>query len=202
MSSLTSKSTVKNLKLALLFQGVSLDDDVVTRLQSESTKFGHGLFDYSGKNQPLQIPQEIWLDHETVVRLAIRPDSHLKLRFAASSFVITDEATIVWPVQLSPRPAFYDLELSDGSRGYQHCQINGSDRINIYAFNFCSFTAEKVACRFCNVSESGKNLQTVLLKKAELVASVVCTALNQKAFNHFCFSGGVIHDADRGHRLS
>lgn len=198
MSSLTGPSSAKELKLAILFHGLRIDPEALAQLQHRDAKFGHGLFDYSGTSRPSQIPQEVWLDDETVVRVHRRADSPYELTFPDGSLAVATSPGVFWPVRLSSRPRFYDLQLSDGSFGNQHCQINGGDRLNVYAFNFCAFTKRGVACQFCNVSDSGHSLETSLRKQAAKVARVVHAALAERAFNHFCFSGGAFPDTNKG----
>jgi len=190
--------TAKELKLALLFHGLRIDAEAAGQLRLRQTKFGHGLFDYSGTSQPAQVPQEVWLDGDTVVRVHRRDASPYSLTLGQGSLFIADARGNSWPLRVSPRPRFYDLGLPDGSLGHQHCQVNGADRLNVYAFNFCSFTARDVACRFCNVSASGRNLQISLRKRAATVARVVRAAMEEGAFKHFCFSGGAFPDANKG----
>lgn len=198
MSNSTETSNAKELKLALLFYGLALNEATLSRLQTLETKFGHGLFDYSGNHSPRQIPQEIWLDEDTVVRVHRQPESPYELTFDRDILIVKDRRRNTHPVRLSPRPRFYNLQLPNRTLGEQHCQINGADRLNVYAFNFCAFTHQNVACSFCNVSHSGPDLQTSIRKQLDQVASVVSAAREEQAFAHFCFSGGAFPDANKG----
>lgn len=175
------------LKLDLYCRGVRLDstcfieEDGGRQVLRTRAGLGSGL--------ELILPGGSWTNVPVTEEFATR--SPYLLRRIAGRYLLTREGEVIAPVELSPRPAWYERACSSGRPMTRIGTLQGT-YLGIYQAKVCEFWTQKPAkvnCKFCSV---GLNLgiDDADEKSIEEVMEVVLAARDESGITYVDFNTG------------
>jgi uncharacterized radical SAM superfamily protein len=175
------------LKLDLYCRGMRLDDSCLVEEDGgrKVLRTRAGL----GSGLELILPHGLWTNVPVTERFA--QASPYLLRREDGAYWITRDGDRVAPVQLSPRPTWYDRETSSGKCMTRVGTLQGT-YLGVYPAKVCEYWTEKpvrVNCKFCSV---GLNLgiDDADEKSVDEVMEVVRAARRESGITYVDFNTG------------
>lgn len=157
------------LKLQLLINGLRFHHTAVAGLGQIYKEYQYGYNDTNWLNDEIGslIPSELVLPGGIVVAPHFRPDSPYIIRREAGSLCIIHEPKdeIVSHVEYLPRPAIWDMRLSNGMPIKKYFNIYGSNCLNLFAVSRCEFWDTGQPCSFCSLKPAQAKHGEVIIKK-------------------------------------
>jgi len=174
------------LKLDLYCKGIRLDDSCLVeedggrRILRTRAGLGSGL--------ELILPQGLWTNVPVSEPFAAQ-SPYLLVR-QQGRYLVTRDGQAIAPVELSPRPEWYDASTSSGKPMTRIGTLQGT-YLGIYQAKVCEYWTEetKVNCRFCSV---GLNLgvDDADEKTIDEVMEVLWTARRESGITYVDFNTG------------
>jgi hypothetical protein len=175
------------LKLQLYCEGLQIDDSCLIQddggRQIMRTRAG------LGSGLELILPGGLWTNVPVMEPFARR--SRYVLHREGAKYVVRRNGSAVAPVQLSPKPSWYDARTSTGKPMTRVGTLQGT-YLGVYPARVCDFWVRKpdrVNCHFCSV---GLNLgvDDDVTKSVEEVLEVVAAARRESGITYVDFNTG------------
>src|ERR1700754_3095156 len=104
------------------------------------------------------------------------------------------------PLEVVPRPRFYDLTTADGVPYHQIALLHGADVLASTVVQTCIRYGEAGRCRFCAIEESLLAGSTVAAKTPAQLAEVAEAAVRLDGIRQLVLTTGTTAGQDRGAR--
>src|SRR6201994_219051 len=104
------------------------------------------------------------------------------------------------PLEVAPRPRFYDLTTADGVPYHQIALLHGADVLASTVVQTCIRYGEADRCRFCAIEESLLAGSTVAAKTPAQLAEVAEAAVRLDGIRQLVLTTGTTAGPDRGGR--
>ncbi|MDQ0926456.1 hypothetical protein QFZ25_000516 [Bacillus atrophaeus] len=195
---------IGKLKIELLANGISYDDDFIENYGSKSEyiekRRAYGNSDESEFAAYIKVPQEVILPEGLVVAVNQRKYSKWSLSYNKNKFMITngsEEIEVTFPI----RPTFYDCKLDDGTRVSKLVTLYGNATLGIFSPGHCYYWNTGRECKFCSLQPTrNKQADHEMFIKPLKAKEAVKKALDKEGdrIEHILLNGGTISDYDLG----
>lgn len=186
-----------NWKTALLVKGCHVNDKTSFPSSLASKKIH--LYSHSPEKLETSIPDDLFLPHDTIVRLRYRSTSPYVLELTENGYQIRNEENgDNVPVQLINRPRFSNLQVSQMNLS-SICSYLGTDLLGITPSNYCFYFQSKKQCQFCEILPTFKDEVEFpkSFKNKEIIENALLTALKSDSQLRFvAITTGNIHSYD------
>ncbi len=165
---------------------------VVTEIQSQGVRLGKGLLSRQGGAGPADAGTFL-IDGIAVTVPTGSPyvsNSPYFLRAGEGRVFLCKDGRDLLPVEMIPRPRFYEQTASDGTPCSKIALLHGKDCLATSVLQTCIYWDSDRRCRFCGIELSLKNQQTVLLKTSEQLAETARKAQSLDGVRHVVLTTG------------
>jgi len=145
---------------------------VVTEIQSLGVRLGKGLLRRQGGAGPADAGAFL-IDGIAVTVPTGSPyvsASPYSLRAGEGRVFLCKDGRDLLPVEMIPRPRFYEQTTGDGTPCKKIALLHGKDCLATSVLQTCIYWDTDRQCRFCGIELSLKSRQTILLKTPEQLA--------------------------------
>jgi len=94
------------------------------------------------------------------------------------------------PLEMIPRPGFYEETVSDGTPCKQIALLHGKDCLASSVLQTCIYWNSESRCRFCGIELSLKDRKTIPLKTPSQLAETACVAKALDGITHVVLTTG------------
>ena len=167
-------------------------DQIVTDIQSLGVRVGNGVLRRLGGAGPADAGTFLIKDRAVNVPTAspFVSASAYSLRTEEEKVFLCKDGSILCPVELIPRPRFYDRTTSDATPCSKIALLHGKDCLASTVLQTCIYWHSESCCRFCGIELSLKNHQTISLKKPEQLAETAFLANALDGVRHVVLTTG------------
>ncbi|MFO7599524.1 MAG: MSMEG_0568 family radical SAM protein [Candidatus Desulfacyla sp.] len=116
--------------------------------------------------------------------------SPYSLRAEEGRVFLCKDKNAVLPVEMTPRPRFYDRTTGDGTACSTVALLHGKDCLATSVLQTCIYWNSESRCRFCGIELSLKNRQTILLKTPQRLAETAHLAKALDGVGHVVLTTG------------
>jgi len=145
---------------------------VVTEIQSLGVRVGKGLLQRLGGAGPADAGSLIMNGRAVSVPTGSPyvSGSPYSLRAEEGRVLLCKDGNAVLPVEMTPRPRFYDRTTGDGTACSTVALLHGKDCLATSVLQTCIYWNSERRCRFCGIELSLNKGQTILLKTPQRLA--------------------------------
>ncbi len=174
---------------------------LVTELQSLGLRIQEGLLQRNGGAGPAE--GGILVIHGQAVSIPVSghyvPHSPYTLKRTKNRYRIYKNGECRSTVELVPRPAFYELQTSEGVSYKKIALLHGRDCLATTVLQTCNHWQSHRQCRFCGIEVSLRNQSTLPVKTPEQLAAVAWKAKELDGIRQVVLTTGA--DASPGNEI-
>ena len=108
-------------------------------------------------------------------------------------FMLFKENKPLFPIDVVPRPKFYNGKTENGVSYEKIALLHGKDCLATTVFQTCSYWNSKKRCRFCGIELSLKSLRTIAVKTPCQLSEVAQSAKLKDNISHVVITTGCIN---------
>jgi radical SAM protein (TIGR04043 family)/putative N-acetyltransferase (TIGR04045 family) len=165
---------------------------VVTEIQSLGVRLGKGVLQRQGGAGPADAGT--FLMDGVAVNVPMQSSyvsaSPYSLRAEEGRVFLCKDGSALLPVEMIPRPQFYDRTTSDGTLCSKIALLHGKDCLATSVLQTCIYWNSGSRCRFCGIELSLKNHQTIRLKAPEQLSETARLAKALDGVGHVVLTTG------------
>jgi len=165
---------------------------IITEIQSLGVCLGEGLLKRQGGAGPADAGTFMIDDIAVSVPTGSRyvSSSPYSVRAGNGQIYLCKESRPLLPVEMIPRPRYYDRTTNDGTPCSKIALLHGKDCLATSVLQTCIYWDSPRRCRFCGIELTLKGKQTVLLKTPEQLAETATKAKTLDAVRHVVLTTG------------
>ncbi len=184
------------IKIDVQRRGVHYTDRAVAAIDPEKHQL-RGSYIFGSRDASLTpLPESLLLRDGTTILTDPTPleQRPYTVDFLDGSFWLVDGGRRLEPVELWPKPAYYDLRTSSGIP-MKYVVTARPQRLNIFQSSACHFWGNGNGCKFCDINTHGKQQKTELgiptRLEARDVSETIREALKEPGrFTGVCLTAG------------
>ena len=188
-----------HLKITLLVEGLDIDNKIKKDLGTfyQEKIYSYSLTDWT--TEKVLLPSDIKLDHRAYVGFRFNPKSKWKLIKEKENFYVSYQNERKIPVELIPRPKYYDKKISSGKKVQEIGVSCGNHGVSFFINSFCEYFLNNENCKFCGLVPTQRRFSdTVKRKTPEQVYEATRIILDSGEQVDFVqLSGGSCYDHDK-----
>lgn len=101
----------------------------------------------------------------------------------------------IFPIQVVPKPKFYDFVTRDGIGYKKIALLHGKDCLATTVFQRCKYWNTKKRCKYCGIELSLQNNSTIAKKTREQLAEVTSVAEKLDSVTHIVLTSGAVRSS-------
>lgn len=186
------KQLISIIKKELLCYGLNVDKFTLEKLHALNKSFGEAKFVHVAQ---IRLPDGSYVNApvlEEYCRL-----SPYSLLLDEISVTLLKNGIEIYPITISPMPAWIDKKLSDGTPITSIISVHGHNTLALVRHNECYYKKLGRGCRYCSSDEYFNNERSCLPSELQ-IAEAVQLALDNGNNYSLALSGGTIEPPDRG----
>lgn len=195
------------VKLLLLSFGVRISEKLLAET-SRDNSISKSNYYYDASNEEAlckvyNLPSEILLPDDVETSFYVNRHSPLEIRRKGKHMLeLFYLDTKISDLEFNYAPDFFNVTLSDGTKGKQYASMYGRYILGLFLSGYCDYPAKGKGCRFCSIRSTRADLgkQNILslspIKLQELVK--LMTSKDKNRIKYVMYTAGTFPDVNNG----